>query len=447
MCILTGLALLTRIYGIWEWPITGDEYFTIAAAEERASGIIGSAYYGLVLFSQFLFGKAEWAARLPSVILGTLGIPAFYVLCRRLFNRQVAVVGGVFIILSEWHLYHSQVARFYSGVFLFGALAYYFYYRSVQEGQYVHLGLFYIFSLVAVAFHATAIFLVVSCGILSVLMWWKGSENPGRQRMYRVHSIVGGVLLLAAAPNFFEIAISWGGQFQGLSAESIRPLFAVVENVGVPIVVASICGLYLVLKSKGEESFYTLAVLTSIPLVSIVLFSVFLPPSRPRYMFYSLPLLFTLAAYFSVDVVSNVNTYNVKRWGVSVLVCLIMSVSFLSYYTGRKSLDIKEPIDYVESRYRESDEVIVFGPSVKYNFKDEMKIKSVPSKSVWRGGITTVDVTQGRMWIIVDTYRSSSLRGGMHGWLMKHASLKWRKEETRFDYTQRGYEVWLVGRQ
>ena len=81
--VLVVLAAITRVYGIWEWSITGDEFYTVEFAAERAWRLVGSAYYILLLASTSLFGSSEWAARLPSVLIGVATIPFFYIMGQR----------------------------------------------------------------------------------------------------------------------------------------------------------------------------------------------------------------------------------------------------------------------------------------------------------------------------------------------------------------------------
>jgi hypothetical protein len=443
VCALSLVALATRAYGIWEWPITGDEYFTVARAEERVDGIIGSAYYALVLGSRAIFGASNWSARLPSVLLGVLSVPAFFLMCRSLFGRKAATVGCIFLILSDWHLYHSQIARFYSGVFLFGATSYHLYYLSLTRKKYVYLALFFVSSLFAVSFHATAIFIVVSCGAYSLLRaFGPQEESIFSRKIARVHLLICVILAAISLPKFVGIAAEWGVNFVGISFNTIRTVLGVVENMGVAVFVSASAGLaYLYFEDRYRFAF--VSVLAVIPLVSVYFFSTALPPSRPRYMFHSMPIFFALSSYFCVSIKSAISRYSGLEVGIILIIFSTMFVGFVSYYSGRMSLDIRDPVSFVEKKYERGDEVVVFGHFVKRHFDSGVDVNLVESKVLWEEGLVPVAKERGRTWIIVDTYRTAPLRRDLEAWLMENASLKWRKEETRFDYTQRGYEVWL----
>jgi len=443
VCVLSLLALATRAYGIWEWPIAGDEYFTNAWAEKRATGIVGSAYYALVLGSQAVFGATNWAARLPSVVLGVLSIPAFYLMCRSMFGRKAATIGCVFIILSEWHLYHSQIARFYSGVFLFGTISYHSYYLSLRRNRYIYLFYFFSSSIVAVSFHATAIFVVVSCATYSLLRVLdpRGGEAGLSRSMAKVHLLICVAAAVISLPIFFDIARSWSMNPRGSSVNTLRTVLGVVENMGFAVFVSAFLGLaYLCFEST--QKLYLFSALIVVPLFSVFIFSVVLPPSRPRYMFYSLPVFFSLSAFFCDSLDSKIKNYVSIEAGTIIVISSFMAIGFLSYYSGRITLDIRDPIRFVEEEYRTDDTVVVFSYSIRDYLDEGIDVDKI-TKPAWKGGLVPVVEKEGRTWVIVDTYRTASLRRDLEAWLMENASLKWRKKETRFDYTQRGYEVWL----
>jgi hypothetical protein len=139
----------------------------------------------------------------------------------------------------------------------------------------------------------------------------------------------------------------------------------------------------------------------------------------------------------------NIKWYTGLRNATYIIISSVLFVNFASYYSGRLSLSVEDPVQFVEKNYQSGDRVIVFGYSVMRNFDNGIDVKWVKSKSVWEKGLVPVAEKEGRTWIIVDTYRTAPLRRDLEAWLMENASLQWRKEERRFDYTQRGYEVWL----
>ena len=61
--------------------------------------------------------------RIPSIIAGTLAIPALYLLGRELYDRRTGLVAAAFGAASPMLIWYSQEARMYAFVELFGLLA------------------------------------------------------------------------------------------------------------------------------------------------------------------------------------------------------------------------------------------------------------------------------------------------------------------------------------
>jgi hypothetical protein len=61
----------------------------------------------------------------------------------------------------------------------------------------------------------------------------------------------------------------------------------------------------------------------------------------------------------------------------------------------------------------------------------------------WKGQLQATLDARHRTWIILDAYRKP-LGVALEEWLMKHARLVWRKSQKRYDYTVKGYQIFLV---
>jgi uncharacterized membrane protein len=70
-----------------------------------------------------LFGDGELAVRLPSLIAGTLVIPALYLLGRELYDRRTGLIAALLGAASPILIWYAQEARMYAFVTLFGVLA------------------------------------------------------------------------------------------------------------------------------------------------------------------------------------------------------------------------------------------------------------------------------------------------------------------------------------
>ena len=125
---LAGLGLrLAVTRGIWL-----DEAISIHQAHLSLHDMFRNLYYGdrhpplhhLALWLTVrAFGDSEFAVRIPSLIAGTLVIPALYELGRELYDRRTGLIAAAFAAVSPLLIWYSQEVRMYAFVTLFGLLA------------------------------------------------------------------------------------------------------------------------------------------------------------------------------------------------------------------------------------------------------------------------------------------------------------------------------------
>ena len=137
--ILAGLALRLAVpRGIWL-----DEAISIHQARLSLHDLFHNLYngdrqpplYHLTLWLTIrAFGHGEFAVRLPSLIAGTLVIPALYELGRELYDRRTGLIAAAFAAVSPVLIWYSQEVRMYEYVALFGVLALLTQLRVIRRG-------------------------------------------------------------------------------------------------------------------------------------------------------------------------------------------------------------------------------------------------------------------------------------------------------------------------
>jgi hypothetical protein len=137
--ILGGLALRLAVpRGIWL-----DEAISIHQARLSLHDLFRNLYYGdrqpplyhLTLWLTIrAFGHSEFAVRLPSLIAGTLVIPALYALGRELYDRRTGLIAAGFAAVSPLLIWYSQEVRMYEFAALFGLLAVLTQLRAIRNG-------------------------------------------------------------------------------------------------------------------------------------------------------------------------------------------------------------------------------------------------------------------------------------------------------------------------
>ena len=80
-------------------------------------------HHAVLWLTVSLLGTGELAVRIPSIIAGTLLIPALYGAGRDLYDRRVGLVAATFGTVAPIAIWYSQEARMYSMFMLFALIA------------------------------------------------------------------------------------------------------------------------------------------------------------------------------------------------------------------------------------------------------------------------------------------------------------------------------------
>ena len=82
-----------------------------------------------------VFGHSEFAVRAPSVIAGTLLVPALYLLGRELYDRRTGLVAALLGAVAPTVVWYSQEARMYALWMLFVVVAVWAQSRALRRGE------------------------------------------------------------------------------------------------------------------------------------------------------------------------------------------------------------------------------------------------------------------------------------------------------------------------
>lgn len=146
LLLMTVIGAYLRFPGLGSLSLYGDEDYTALAV----TGILShglpylpshmlywraAPFSYVATLSAYLFGLDEFSLRLPGAIFGTLTIPVFYVLARRLTGILPAIVGTWLLVFSAWHVDMSREARMYAMFLAFFLVSLYCFYRGFVEGH------------------------------------------------------------------------------------------------------------------------------------------------------------------------------------------------------------------------------------------------------------------------------------------------------------------------
>jgi hypothetical protein len=205
---------------------------------ELPSGMIYLRFYPyqwITAASVKIFGFSEFSMRLPSVIFGTLLIPAAYAISSKLLSRPVGLIVAVCIALSFSQVEMARTARMYAPFFLTYLLAAYAIFRChYQDSDKVFSPWVLLFAMLALTIHQLAYSLTL---ILLLAI-------PLRQSTARTISLVTqaaaiGVAFIAVnhtQQHYFNIPrmLAESGGQSGSEADTSGVLGALLHQVSLP---------------------------------------------------------------------------------------------------------------------------------------------------------------------------------------------------------------------
>lgn len=124
LALVVAIGAVLRFWGLGNIGLHGDEEVMSLSARsilENGTPILPSGMYYfralpqlyMMASSVYFFGETEWALRLPSALMGTVGILAAYFLARRFLTVNWSIVFALVIALLPSMIALAQTARMY----------------------------------------------------------------------------------------------------------------------------------------------------------------------------------------------------------------------------------------------------------------------------------------------------------------------------------------------
>ena len=124
LAALTLLGLVLRLWHLGDWNFQATEMFTYRDSQRPQFGNARPLVYLLNYFLvRPLLPLDEFGMRLVPAIAGTLAIPALYLVGRRIVGSRAALFAALLVTLNPTQILYSQLARYWSLVFLFCSIA------------------------------------------------------------------------------------------------------------------------------------------------------------------------------------------------------------------------------------------------------------------------------------------------------------------------------------
>ncbi len=207
-------ALVLGVYRLQAMPdsLMGDEGYFWTAARDIAEGlfkppIFAVGVYTFPVFSTFIqawilkvFGISLWGWRLSSVLSGIVTIPPLYLLARDGFNRKVAIVSSVALIISPYFLAFTRLGYISIQSLFITTLAVYWLYTGFNRDSHLYLFLAGCASgLGFYTFFSARISILIALSFIGFM--WLGKKINFRKAVFAI-ALVGIGALLISGPYF-----------------------------------------------------------------------------------------------------------------------------------------------------------------------------------------------------------------------------------------------------
>jgi len=389
--IIAGLVLRFAVpRGIWL-----DEAISVHQAHLGLSDMLENLYYGdrhpplhhlSLWLTVHVFGDGELAVRLPSLIAGTLVIPALYELGREMFDRRTGLIAAAFGTVSPLLIWYAQEARMYAFVTLFGLLAVLTQVRVIRKPTPLNWAAYILATSALLWSHYFGLLLigvqqVIFVGLL--IQRRSAGESVRPLALGYVYSLA--VLVLQLIPLFAFAQ----GQFDSTGAAAGSPegtydslsFYAVVANMawalwgyhsdGITELLAALWPLFLLLSllllgRGGSRQTIVLAAAALVPIVLLFFVALFdRELFEVRYFLVTIPLLFLLVARL---VTGWIRSPRGRAIAIGVVMATLL-VGLLDQQLSDENprlFDFRGAIDQVEADAGPRSVVIYEPPDMRY---------------------------------------------------------------------------------
>ncbi|MCS6863291.1 MAG: glycosyltransferase family 39 protein, partial [Abditibacteriales bacterium] len=381
--LLAVVAGALRLWRLGDWGFYFDELYTVedslhfswdpnapVASGATLPAVFTPVTYLLTRLAFGVWGVNEWSARLPSAVAGAVAVALFYVLFARMSCRRMGGLGALLIAVSPWHIYHSQEARFYALLFLFGGASAFAFYIGLERGSRAWMFASALLLLFALLTQTAAVFVGVAFVTYLVALYILPYEKPlglrGRTLVwFFLPLLISGVILVPFALNVLQ---RWGMRAEDYGYTAVHIVQAVGYNFGVPLLAVAGFGLIESFRRRERLGLFG-AVYAGVPLLLLLLATVVLKAGMgPRYLLAALPGFFLLSAYGGVQILRYLSPRSV--WLATGVVALMLTAQLpllMSYYVDGDRADYRRAAAFLAAHAAPQD--VIMTPQSPYTLK------------------------------------------------------------------------------
>ncbi len=230
--VLTLFAAALRCYKIEEWSYFIDELRSWESTLNASFLPLSSAlrpsrqlFFWLMMKISFsTFGVSTIALRLFPFVFGVATIPLVYFPIKKLFDTRVALLSVFMLAVSPWHIYMSQMARWYTLLILLMFFALIAFYNFIESSKPTYFLLYTTLSFLAFATHLTGGFVPMIAGtyVLLLLVMRKFQSKSISSKTLWIILTIHVVLALMLLPELMDFIGVWTYLAPGIAGCKLR---------------------------------------------------------------------------------------------------------------------------------------------------------------------------------------------------------------------------------
>ncbi|MFA5374632.1 MAG: glycosyltransferase family 39 protein [Dehalococcoidia bacterium] len=398
LIFLTIFGFVLRIYDLGQQSLWYDEGYSINAALamlDKGAPILPSGWFyshgilntGFIAASMGMFGETEFAARLPSVIFGTLTIPLVFFFAQKIGGKRTALIAAFLVTFLAIEIAWSRQARMYQQLQFFYILSLYLFYLFTQKRNNRLLALTIISTICAALSHTYGFSLILVYAAYLLLANIRNIRKYINKDLFKrkqtiIFLLCAVILLIIGQVCFHVFSSAWGIKMNYFSeyTDYLTEILPVILYLGA-------VGIVIMFKRDAKTSLLLLLAL-AIPFYFICFHVKML---AFRYLYLITPILFIYFAYtvtYICDTLAHslrkhaggtaktTNSALQKSWLSPALTVLIVGLSL--YGAGFSFLpqsdhwleltapqpDFKLAYSFINDNFEEGDIVIDTWPAV-----------------------------------------------------------------------------------
>lgn len=449
--LVTGTAV-TRIYRLTSWPLFGDEFYTLTDSLNFSFSFARRPllyWLNHELVQPFLT-LDELGLRLLPVLFGIIGVVAVTEMGRRLVNRRAGLLAGLLTLCSPWHLAWSQMARYYTLVFLLAAVSPAALYLGIRERSYGWIAAGVLTAGLAWFAHPTAI--LPTAGFL---VWLAGygvlRADRSTRRVLLGTAAVAAVGGLVAA---WALLSQWSSleQTWGIGGLWVAVSYGVRLSAGPALAAAAGVGLLWLDGRRELSAFLALAVAVPVALMGVLGEFVAV---HTGFLFATAPYALLAAGAFLDRTIGMVEA-GARRWVVGIAVTGVVVAtglpSFVSHYVDGGRADFRRAARHIEKRAEDSDLVLASQTGPFGYYAPSLDARPLPGDTARLDSIyrSVSRRARGRdLWVVPNIRSAGGFGlqglGSARHWVWRHCRLSARVNPVRIDHQRNIVEVWRCG--